>query len=251
MTEHRIPAVDRAIQLLDCLARAGKPLGLRELALALDVPRSTVYRLVNSLEAGLLVVKATEQAYVLGPGLKRLANAVPQGFDLVSVARPIVEALASQLQLGAKLSVLDAGDVLVVISAVSPTAYTVSTQVGRRFPLHAGAASKVIAAYLTADALSAALPARLEAHTPQTITAKAQLRAELHVVREAGYATDHGEYANGIEAIAAPVFGTVGECLAALSVPFFMDESQARRDQILASVRAAAARISAELGAPA
>jgi DNA-binding IclR family transcriptional regulator len=250
MSDHRIPAVDRAIQLLDCLARAARPLGVRELATELVVPRSTVYRLCNSLEAGQLVTKAGEQTYVLGPAIKRLAQAVPQGFDLVSLARPTLSAMATDLQLSVKLSVLDQGNALVVLSAPAPTAYVVSTQVGRRFPLHAGAASKVLAAHLDADALADALPHKLERHTTQTITSKAKLKTELAAVRLAGYACDRGEFANGVEAIGAPVFGPDGNCVAALSVPFFMDEEQGRRERVLQRVRSGARKISAELGAP-
>ena len=225
-------------------------MGLRELASALQVPRSTVYRLINSLEAGQLVTRQGEQSYVLGPGIKRLAQAVPRGFDLVTLARPTLENLAAELQLSVKLSVLDQGEALVVLSAVAPTAYTVSTQVGRRFPLHAGASSKVLAAYMDSAALSDALPPRLERHTPKTITRKAQLKSELEAVRRVGYATDRSEYANGVEAIAAPVFGPGGLCLAAMSAPFFMDEPPNRRAQILTAVRRAAHSLSLELGAP-
>ncbi len=250
MNNHRIPAVDRAIQVLDFLGRAARPLGLRELALEIAVPRSTVYRLINSLEAGQFVTKAGEQTYVLGPALKRLAQAVPQGFDLVTIARPTLDALAVELELSVKLSVLDQGCALVVLSAVPPASYSVSTQVGRRFPLHAGAASKVLAAYLSADALAAALPAKLERHSSQTITSKTKLKAELLAVKSAGFASDRGEFAKGVEAISAPVFGPDGHCVAALSVPFFMDESEVKRQRILTGVRTAARTISAELGAP-
>ena len=58
MSDHRIPAVDRAIEVLDFMGRAARPVGLRELAEDLGVPRSTVYRLINSLEAGEIVVEA-------------------------------------------------------------------------------------------------------------------------------------------------------------------------------------------------
>jgi DNA-binding IclR family transcriptional regulator len=250
MSEHRIPAVDRAIEVLDFLGRAARPVGLRELAEGLDIPRSTVYRLINSLEEGQMVLKAGEQVYVLGPAIKRLAQAVPQGFDLVSLARPTLDALAIDLQLSVKLSVLDQGSALVVLSAVAPTSYTVSTQVGRRFPLHAGAASKVLSAFMEPADLAIALPVQLERHTEQTITNKSKLKAELLAVRNAGYASDRGEFASGVEAIAAPVFGPDGKCVAALSVPFFMDEAQVKREAILAGVRGAAMAVSARLGAP-
>ena len=197
-----------------------------------------------------MVTKAGEQTYVLGPAIRRLAQAVPQGFDLVSLARPTLDAMAVELQLSVKLSVLDQGSALVVLSALAPTTYVVSTQVGRRFPLHAGAASKVLAAYMDADALSDALQGKLERHSAQTITSKTKLRAELAAVRKSGYAFDQGEFANGVGAIGAPVCGPDGQCVAALSVPFFIDESQSLRDRILQRVLLGARKISAELGAP-
>ncbi len=251
MTEHRIPAVDRAIQVLNFLARSDEPLGLREIAKGLDVPRSTVYRLINSLEAGQLVSKSGEQSYALGSGIKRLAQALPQGFDLVALARPMVEALSARLQLAVKLSVLDDGSALVVLSAVAPTAYTISTQVGRRFPLHAGAASKVLAAYMEnqSASMSSLLAQKLERHTELTITDKTRLKSELLAIRNAGYAHDKGEYFKGIEAIAAPVFGPDDQCVAALSVPFLKDETQEKRDFIRQEVIDAARDISLELGA--
>ena len=252
MTEYRIPAVDRAIQVLNFLAASNAPAGLREIARELDVPRSTVYRLINSLEAGQLVSKSGEQAYTLGSGIKRLAQTLPQGFDLVDLARPTVEALSAKLQLAVKLSVLDNGSALVVLSAVAPTAYTISTQVGRRFPLHAGAASKVLAAYMENGActLSSLLTQKLERHTELTITDKTKLKSELLDIRNAGYAHDKGEYLKGIEAIAAPVFGPDNRCVAALSVPFLKDETQEKRDLILQEVINSARSISLELGAP-
>ena len=250
MTEHRIPAVDRAVQVLNCLARTRSPMVLREIAEELDVPRSTVYRIINSLEAGQMVAKVGEQGYVLGSGIKRLAQALPSGFDLVALARPTAEGLSASLQLAVKLSVLDEGGALVVLSIVAPTAYTLSTQVGRRFPLHAGAASKVLAAYMDQDTLIEVLPQKLEIYTANTITSKAKLRDELIAVKKVGYAYDNGEFFRGIEAIAAPVFGPDGECVAALSVPFLMNESVEKSDLILHEVLDAARIISAELGAP-
>jgi len=252
MTDHRIPAVDRAISVLNFLAGSSEPMGLREIASGVDVPRSTVYRLINSLEAGQLVSKSGQQSYVLGPGIKRLAQTLPQGVDLVAVSRPIVEALSAELQLAVKLSVLDSGSALVVMSAVAPTSYMISTQVGRRFPLHAGAASKVLSAYMESGActLSALLTQKLERHTELTITNKAKLKSELLDIRNAGYAHDKGEYFKGIEAIAAPVFGPDKQCVAALSVPFLKDENQEKRDTILHEVIHAAQSIGLELGAP-
>ncbi|QYU66522.1 helix-turn-helix domain-containing protein [Leptolyngbya sp. 15MV] len=130
MSAHRIPAVDRAVEVLDALASGAA--GIRDLAAQLGIPRSTVYRVLNSLEAHALVVRGADQVYRLGPHILRLARAVPFGLDLVGTARPVMEALAAELRCTVKLSVLDGAHALVVATVESPESYAVTTQVGRR-----------------------------------------------------------------------------------------------------------------------
>lgn len=224
---HRIPAIDRAVDVMEALA--GGPAGIRDLALRLGIPRSTVYRVLNSLEARGVVVRGDGNAYRLGPLLLRLARAVPAGFDLVALARPPMEEAARALRCTVKLSVLEGMEALVVAIAESPESYAVTTQVGRRFPLHAGAASKLLAAFAPDDLRSRLLAGPLPQRTPATLTNRAALRRALDDARAAGCATDAGEYAPGIRAVAAPVFGPEGACVAALSIPY-LDGTEARRE---------------------
>ncbi|WP_376093615.1 IclR family transcriptional regulator [Roseomonas sp. CCTCC AB2023176] len=248
-TTHRIPAVDRAVDVLDALAAGAA--GIRELAAQLGIPRSTVYRVLNSLEARSVVVRGADNAYRLGPHLLRLARAVPIGFDLVGAARPVMEALAAEQRCTVKLSVLDGADALVVATVESPESYSVTTQVGRRFPLHAGAASKVLAALGPPDARERALAGPLTAVTAATITDPAVLRSELDEVAARGWAEDRGEFADGVRAVAAPILGPDGRIAAALSVPYLMATPKARADGIRKAVVGAAAVLSNSIGGPA
>lgn len=244
---HRIPAIDRAVDVMEALA-AGGPAGIRDLAARLGIPRSTVYRVLNSLEARGLVAREADNTYRLGAQLLRLARAVPAGFDLVALARPPMEDLARELRCTAKLSVREGDAALVVAVAESPETYAVTTQVGRRFPLHAGAASKVLAAFGPAEARARLLAGPLAKVTPATITNRAVLKRALEAVRASGHATDAGEFAPGIRAVAAPVFGPDGACVAALSIPY-LDGTEAAREIALrgGAIRCAQA-ISARVG---
>jgi len=174
---HRIPAMERAVDVLEGLAAGAA--GIRDLTVRLGIPRSTVYRVLNSLEARGLAVRGSDNLYRLGPQLPRLARAVPSGFDLVAVSRPLMEDLARALRCSVKLSVLDAGVALVVATAESPETYSVTTQVGRRFPLHAGAASKVLLAFSGEGLGRRLLGGALPGLTPATITDPATLQVVL------------------------------------------------------------------------
>jgi DNA-binding IclR family transcriptional regulator len=248
LSEHRIPAVERAIQLLDLLCGGEAPPGIRDLSGRLGVPRSTVYRILNSFEAHGLARRDAAGRFTPGPRLLAFARAVPQGVDLVTLAAPVLEELAAAARATAKLSVLDGDAALVVAVAPGPGAYSVTTQIGRRFPLHAGAASKVLAAHMPEAAQKALLRGRLPRATPRTITSGKALATVLQAVREEGVATDEAEFIDGVHAVAAPAFGPDGACIAAISVAYLPIETATRRAELAEAVRTAARRLSVALG---
>jgi DNA-binding IclR family transcriptional regulator len=247
VSDHRIPAVERALQVLDLLSAGGEAPTIRDLAARLGVPRTTVYRILNTLEAHGVARRDAAGRYAPGPRLLAYARAVPRA-DLAGLATPALAALAAEVRATAKLSVLDGDAALVLAVAPGPDAYAVVTQVGRRFPLHAGAASKVLAAHLPEAARDALLAAPLERATPRTVTDPKRLAAMLARVRRDGIATDHAEYVEGVHAMAVPVTGPDGGCAAALSLAHLPGEPPARLAAFEAALRAAAARISRAIG---
>jgi DNA-binding IclR family transcriptional regulator len=248
MTEHRIPAIDRAVDLLDVLANFS-PASIKEICDRGKLARSTVYRTLNTLEAHNLVRREEGGGYVLGPRLLKLARSVPQGSDIVSIGRPVLERLAASLGSAAKLSIVDGAEALVVAVAESPGAYSITTQVGRRFPLHAGAASKLLLAYLPEARRTGILGSRLSQITPRTVTDPAVLSAMLTQIRMNGFAEDSGEYVEGVRAFAAPVTDSFGACIAAVSVPFVETADPTRADTIGQAVIKAAKELSTAAGA--
>nr|WP_165816165.1 helix-turn-helix domain-containing protein [Mesorhizobium ephedrae] len=130
------------------------------LARALSLSRTTVYRMLNTLEEhGMVARRHGDAAYCLGPTLIRLARRVPVAPDLATTLRPFVESLATRLGQTAKASVREGDEAVVIAVALGAGAFSISAQVGRRFPLHAGAASKVLLAFAPPQDVTAFLKA--------------------------------------------------------------------------------------------
>src|SRR5690242_12373641 len=188
-----VRSVERAIGILDLLAQGGWRTGA-EVARGLGVHRSTALRLLATLERHSLVERDPRTArYRLGPRLAQLASVVTGELDLRAVARPVCEELATAAGETATLDVL-VGDVIVPIEQATASTSVVSVNwLGRRYPVHCTASGKVIAAFAS-DALRERLLAMpLDRVTPQTITNRDKLAAQLEEVRRSGLARTHEE----------------------------------------------------------
>lgn len=250
---HRIPAIDRAMRLLGVLERRQHGASIRDLAMAMRLPRTSVYRIVNSLELHDVLRRSGGGEYALGPRLLALASRVQmdgQSIDLGAVAQPLLEQMVGEIGEAAKVSVLDGDSVLVVAALSGKRDYALAVTVGQRLPLHAGAAGKILLANLEASARDLVLARPLSAHTSQTLSDRRRLAAELGRVRRQGWAQDIGEYMPSVHAFAAPIIDRAGRVIGALSVPFLAGADAARRALLRAAVIEAAARISQAIPSP-
>lgn len=249
---HIIPAIDRMMAVLTALERHAAGLSVNEVAAATDLPRTTVYRTLNSLEHHAVVSRDDTGTYRLGRRLLSLAAHVASqatDIDIAAIAQPFLDRMAADLGEGIKLSVLDGDLVLVLAVAQGRREYALTVAPGQRMPLHAGAASKVLLAHLPRKELDPLISRPLLAFTPRTITDPAKLRAELARVRRSGWAQDRGENGPSIHAFAAPVFNREDKVIAALSVPYLAGTPMARMEQIRTATIEMAAAISAAIPA--
>jgi DNA-binding IclR family transcriptional regulator len=244
---HRVPVIDRMVEILDVLAHRGDGLSISDLVGAVGVPRTTVYRILNTLQDHGLIRRATSGNYSLGPRLLHLASQVSggdPGYDLAAIATPHLERLSVTLGEAAKLSVVEDGLVLVLAAVQDKRAYALAVKSGERMPLHVGAAGKVLLAHLAEDLAAAALSRDAARFTPATIADRKQLADELVRIRRQGWAEDKGEFIPGIQAFAAPVIQQSGGTVGAVSVPYLAGASPERQAEILKAVIAAARDIS-------
>ncbi len=243
-----VQSVDRAITILDVLARHGE-VGVTELAAELSVHKSTAFRLVSTLEGRGLVEQTSERGkYRLGVGLLRLAGATTARLDVVQEARPICKSLAASTGETVNIAVLSESSALYLDQVAGSSALQPHNWVGQHIPLHATSNGKVLLSSLTAERLDEVLHG-LPAYTELTITKRSALRGELDVVREQDYAVAVDELEVGLTAVASPIRNAHGDVIASLSVsgPTFRLGPE-KLDQVVPLLLQAAEEISHRLG---
>lgn len=248
---HRNPAVERSMALLDELERNPNGISLDELVLRTSVSRSSAYRILNSLEAHRMVRSLKGGSYVLGSRILQLASSTSalamKDFDLPRIVQPYLERAAERTGETAKISIFDRGSVLVIAGAASTAEHSLHTVVGRYLPLHAGAAGKVLLAYLPGEERSRFLHTNMKRFTELTMTTEAELLPELDLIKEQGWASDMGEYSINVNSYGAPIFASDGKMVAAISIPFGAGRDRAHHERIKQTAIRTVAAIGEEL----
>lgn len=211
MSNSSIQSVDRAITILEILAREGAT-RVTDLAVELDVHKSTAFRLLAALEQGGLVEQSGDRGrYRLGFGVVRLAGAATAQLDLSKESRPVCLRLAEAVGETVNIAVPQDGATVNISQVRGPAAISGHNWVGQRTPSHATSSGKVLLAF---GALP--LPAEQARYTPATITEPGLLG--LAAIRERGWADTVEELEVGLNAVAAPIRGSDGSVVAAVSV---------------------------------
>ena len=212
-----VQSIKRSFALLRALALG--PVGVTELAERVDLPKSTVARLLASLEEE-QAVEQTEAGgeYRLGSGLIDLAGSAPRGRNLVAAARPHLLELAESLDEVAGLSIIDGGRVYYLDQTESSSNIQVRDWTGEHAPLHAVPSGLVILAHQRPDFINRYLASPLMQCTAWTMTDPGELRDRLEQIRSIGYAWVYEEFAEELNSVAAPIFESGGHVEAALHV---------------------------------
>jgi len=206
-------AVDRAAQLVAAVLEDGPTRSLAELAAASGLAKSTASRLLHSLERGGLVERAAT-GFRPGPLFVQFAWRSGGDADLATLAQPHLERLGAETGETVNLGVARAGSVEQIAQVDSRYVLGGTNWVGRRVPLHASALGKVLLAFggVTLE------PGRLEALAPATVTSRSRLERQLAQVRRDGVAVTVDELEPGLVAVAAPVWRSGAQLVAAISV---------------------------------
>jgi DNA-binding IclR family transcriptional regulator len=241
-------SLDRALTLLDGLAEG--PRTLDQLAERVGVHKSTVLRLLRTLEAHRFVQRDGIRYYRLGTALFDLAHRALEDRDVRRLVEPALRDLNAATGHTVHLASYEGGEVVYIDKFESRHPVRMYSRIGKRAPLHCTAVAKVLLAALPEPrrrvlATSMSYP-RL---TANTITGPEAYLAELARVAECGYAVDNAEHEDFIHCVAAPIRGTGGEVLAAmsLSVPEVILDLDGLLE-LVPDLLSAAAKASAECG---
>lgn len=238
--------LDRGLQVLEAVARAGDPLTVAEAAASVGLDRTVAHRLVATLAARGYLQRDGSGGYRLGPTCLALASAIT---DLRTTARPFLEELRDATGETVHVVVLSGRDVVFLDGIESVHALRVGNRTGRLLPAHATSVGKALLAALPAEQVRALYErADLVAVTGRTITDREALERQLAAIRERGYATNHGESENGVGSIGVAVRNPAGEPRAALSVAMPLERwSEAAEEQAACVLKSAAAALGAHL----
>ena len=210
-----VQSVDRAFAVLRQVATARG--GISEIARAVDLPVSTVARLLGTLESlGAVMRIGDSGTYGIGAGIRALAGANDTAEMLVARARPALTALVAQTGETSGLSVIEGAEVVYLDHVESANEVTLRDWTGARLPLHVVSSGLVLLAAQPAAAIAAYLARSLVRFTPSTMTQPARLERRLATIRRDGSAWTIGEFDDGITSVAAPVVDAHGTTVAAI-----------------------------------
>lgn len=248
---YRVQVIDRVFQILDLLAENKGELGATELAQQLQLHKSTVHRLLVTLEQHRFLQKNPDNAkYRLGWRLFELGTLAVSRVELHSMAHPHLEALVKQTGETAHLGVVAGGELISIASVETDRSLRLPGTVGRRSPLYCSSQGKSILAFST-EAVAAEMirGIQFKGFTRNTITTAARLMQELERVRKCGYALDNEEFENDLRCIGAPVFNHEGKVIAAMSIAGPMYRIGNREiPRLAAAVVLASKKLSAVMG---
>lgn len=240
-----IAVIERTLRVLEAF-EGQQNVRLADLAARTGLVKSSVFRILFTLERLGYVEKGPERRYSLSGRLSRLAGAARPGSDLSSAAAPFMTDILRRFQETVNLGVLEGGEVLYVRVMESPHVFRLAAHAGMRSPVHSTALGKCLVAHLPKAKLESILKSGpLKSSTPRTIHDRASFYHELRRVREHGYAVDDQEDSRGIRCLGAPIFDRDGNVVAALSISAPAVRLPQRRDrEVAAALKEACTRIS-------
>jgi DNA-binding IclR family transcriptional regulator len=215
-----IQSVERALALLEGIAKYEQGARMTDLAFSLGLNKSTTHHLLATLEEhGYVRQDAASDRYFLGLKFVELMSRAHGAASLIHIARPFLQRLANSTGEAVNLVVLDRTEAIYLDKVDGTRNMSMQIQSGRRAPLYCSAAGKVLLAFAPAELRDEYLKTeQFTLLTATTISSPEGLSQELQSVVQKGYAIDNEEQELGARCMAAPVFGLQHELLAAISV---------------------------------
>ncbi|MGB0497129.1 MAG: IclR family transcriptional regulator [Rubricella sp.] len=212
--------VGKALAVLDRVALFGRPVRFAEILAESDLPKATLYRLLQTLvNQDMLRLDEATGCYSVGTRVVRLAHAAWEQATLAPIARPHLDRLSRHLDRTVHLAQLDHGQVLYVDKRNAARPISMFSDAGKIGPAYCTGVGKAMLAFLDPETLDAAL--RRQSwfpHTPHTHRDAESLRRDLAEIRLTGIAFDREEHEPRIICCAAPILDRGGAPIGALSV---------------------------------
>ena len=243
-----VQSIERAFLLLEVLA--SDPMGVTDLSSRSGLPKSTVARLVSTLESLGAIRRADDGMLTIGAKISELTGSMSSGPDLIARVRPHLVSLSRDLDEDAGLSIPDGYMVHYVNQSDSDNPVQIRDWTGELIPMHCVPSGLVLLANWPAERVDRYLSRSLQRFTPHTVVDPDAIRARLAQVRSDGYCWVYEEFAEGINSVAAPVYDRERRPVAAIHVhgPAYRFPLGDDAKRIAELVTAKAAQVSDDLG---
>jgi DNA-binding IclR family transcriptional regulator len=245
-----VPALRRAVAILDYLSHVPQPPNLAELTRAMGMPKSTAHGLVLAMEELRLVQRSADGLLRLGTHPLGWANGFLAQTDLVAIFRDHFVAQHDLSDYTVTMTVLDGNEVVYIGCAQTSQPLGVTFRIGMRLPAPFTATGKALLACLSPDEVTArfseGLPQPLTRHS---ITSIEQLRAEIGLIRQRGFSVDDGQVREGMICLGAAIRDHAGRAIGGIAISLTRSEATEVTVQALGiQVQAAAEEITRKLG---
>jgi DNA-binding IclR family transcriptional regulator len=218
---YRVPGLERGLRILTEFSPREPVLGAPELSRRLNIPRTTVFRLLQTLESlGFLERADKDRNFRLGVAVLRLGFEYLSSLELTDLGLPIIEALRNETGLTSHIVIRDGRDVVFVAKAQShaPVFSSVKVNVGTRLPAHATTHGQVLMGDMTLDDLKKLYPEpELERFTKQTPVTVEDLYERIRADARRGFAISESSFERGISVVSAPVRNDTGRIVAVIT----------------------------------
>jgi DNA-binding IclR family transcriptional regulator len=211
-----VQSIDRAFAVMEALAVT--PAGITELAGRVELPKSTVARLLATLEQLGAVARTGDGRYRIGQALVELAGAADASASLASAVIPHLTNLVNQIAESAGFSVPTGYLVHYVAQVESSGAIQVRDYTGLQVPMHIGPSGLCMMSFWPTDDINRYLSRRLEAFTKHSVTDPKAIRQRLKQIRLEGHCWVYEEFAEGINSVASAVLNAEGKVMGAIHV---------------------------------
>jgi len=241
MADGTVQSVERAFAVLRQVA--SEPGGISEVARGVDLPVSTVARLLATLESVGAVKRVGDSVtYAIGSGIRALTDATDASVGLVDRANPVLAQLVARTGETSGLSVIEGDEVVYLDHVETSNEVTLRDWTGTRLPPHVVSSGLVLLAAQPPKAIAAYLARPLERMTDHTVSQPARVRRRLLNIRRRGFVWTNGEFDEGITSVAAPVVDPRGVTVAAIHChgPSYRFPGTVATDEITAYVTEAA-----------
>jgi DNA-binding IclR family transcriptional regulator len=227
-----IQSLDRGLVILETVGKSKTPVTLSQLTEVLGIDRSSAFRLANTLKRrGFLSNPSVGKDYILGPSLWRLSRQYDWSKMLATVAHDHLNLLANATNETAHLALREGRKALFIDHVASNHVIAISGQTGELVPLHCTSHGKALLADFDEAGLRALFGGgKLEPFTRQTIVSISDLAENCRKIRARGYATDDGEFIEGVRCLAAPIRNRQGAVIASIGISAPKSRFPAQRD---------------------